>query len=635
MALKSKYVNGTKVADLTGISPDSVALANAIAALTGKVDKSSIGVAGTGGVAGYDSTETKLAGKVAADSLVVNVKRFNPPMSSVGNIVDCSLQVQQAINAAAVQITGPNNLGRGAIVELPAGWYSFNVILATGVKVRGHGNATYCTPFFDGVSVFSAPQGNLHWSGVEDLMLYGNGASSRVTPYTVGGIHGKAYRLTLSLSSALVSGATYTSITVPSVTTANTIPVNAVLTIGIGTASVQQVKVTTATTLSTSGTTTIPVTSFVANAAYASALSVEVTGGFSHGIYLPRGTGGAGTSTTSGTWECSWKNLRIENFGNNGFHAEGGSIYQAQQFSTYEQVHIEYCQESGYYADGFVQNNAYNRLVCRNNKSHNMVHQAWLSGSTWNTPNDNGFRSCIFESSGNYISGGTLTAAVATTSGVYTEGNYNVYDDCWWELNGLGEPSGDHLSVGIMLNYVPTGTAGNVIVNCHFDDHFTDIYCYEGSRNVIENNRLLWDSTRPASKFSYVRIKQASAAPVIKPNHYNVTSIPFIYIDSGTPLTAILMERNGAWSLGTVPGNIVSGAMLTIDGGHIAFKTDNAYDIGTASNRPRHGRFAGTVTAGSDIEITDSTKGYIAKSPDGTRYRITVANGGALVTTAV
>jgi hypothetical protein len=37
----------------------------------------------------------------------------------------------------------------------------------------------------------------------------------------------------------------------------------------------------------------------------------------------------------------------------------------------------------------------------------------------------------------------------------------------------------------------------------------------------------------------------------------------------------------------------------------------------------------------SDIEITDTTKGVILKSPDGTRYRITVANGGTLVVTAV
>lgn len=45
------------------------------------------------------------------------------------------------------------------------------------------------------------------------------------------------------------------------------------------------------------------------------------------------------------------------------------------------------------------------------------------------------------------------------------------------------------------------------------------------------------------------------------------------------------------------------------------------------------------LTAGStssdDIEITDSTKGIILRSPDGTRYRVTVANGGTLTTTVV
>ena len=41
------------------------------------------------------------------------------------------------------------------------------------------------------------------------------------------------------------------------------------------------------------------------------------------------------------------------------------------------------------------------------------------------------------------------------------------------------------------------------------------------------------------------------------------------------------------------------------------------------------------ITASGDIEATDSTKGVILKSPDGTRYRVTVANGGTLQVTAV
>jgi len=41
-----------------------------------------------------------------------------------------------------------------------------------------------------------------------------------------------------------------------------------------------------------------------------------------------------------------------------------------------------------------------------------------------------------------------------------------------------------------------------------------------------------------------------------------------------------------------------------------------------------------TISATGDVEITDTTKGPIIKSPDGTRYRIKVANGGALSTVA-
>ena len=43
----------------------------------------------------------------------------------------------------------------------------------------------------------------------------------------------------------------------------------------------------------------------------------------------------------------------------------------------------------------------------------------------------------------------------------------------------------------------------------------------------------------------------------------------------------------------------------------------------------------GNVKASEDIEITTSNEGLILKSPDGTRYRVTVANGGTLSVSAV
>tara|TARA_R110002072_G_scaffold225084_1_gene382246 strand:+ start:227 stop:2098 length:1872 start_codon:yes stop_codon:yes gene_type:complete len=56
---------------------------------------------------------------------------------------------------------------------------------------------------------------------------------------------------------------------------------------------------------------------------------------------------------------------------------------------------------------------------------------------------------------------------------------------------------------------------------------------------------------------------------------------------------------------------------------------DGNVGIGTASPTSR------LEVDGGDIEIDDSASGLILRSPDGTRYRITVANGGTLTVTAV
>jgi hypothetical protein len=47
------------------------------------------------------------------------------------------------------------------------------------------------------------------------------------------------------------------------------------------------------------------------------------------------------------------------------------------------------------------------------------------------------------------------------------------------------------------------------------------------------------------------------------------------------------------------------------------------------------GTLTGTVSTNSDIEITDSTKGIILRSPSSFKYRVTVSDAGELITTLV
>lgn len=555
------------------------------------------------------------------------VKWINPLLIDIETLgadptgaADATAVIQARIDTEAARIASAADAKGGAVFVVPEGIFKFNVELKTGIRFVGRSiNSSVCRPAVSGKAVFTTSQGNTHYAGVSNLYLYGDGYSSRITPYTISGQLGKTYRHLSTLATGLTAGSVYTSIDIGATTAAHTIPVNAVITLGEGGADVQIVRVTTATTLSTTVTVPVPVESFTASAAFAASSKVSITGGFNHGIYLPRGTGTLASSKTSGTWECVFKDLRIENFGNNGFHIEGGTIYQAQQFSEYRNIHIEYNHDHGIYMDGFVQNNEFRRINIRNNRSHNMVHQAWLANHItnhgWQTVNANSFTRCIFEVAGSYLdANGVLTAGTGTAHGVYSEGNENDYVSCYIENNGIQDTTTGNPSSGIYFNYVPSGNGNNRVEKCHFAGNWNDVYCYEGRRNHIDKNVLAWDGARPTTKFSFIRVHSDSASPVIGRNQPNTTTAPFIYNDDNTsPRTAFFMEAAaGAWTMGTPSTSAVTNAQLTIDRGHVAIGTDNVYDIGMAANRPRN------VYAGTGLNVEGRSVTYAGVKPAGT-----------------
>ncbi len=120
---------------------------------------------------------------------------------------------------------------------------------------------------------------------------------------------------------------------------------------------------------------------------------------------------------------------------------------------------------------------------------------------------------------------------------------------------------------------------------------------------------------------------------------FNETDLRF-YVQNGnttTPNTQVLQ-------IGTT-GNATFAGDINVLGEDINFSTNGFADINNTGTGAIRIRPAGTTTAltltasnatfAGDVEIANSSDGIILESPDGTRYRVTVANGGTLSVSAV
>ena len=91
-----------------------------------------------------------------------------------------------------------------------------------------------------------------------------------------------------------------------------------------------------------------------------------------------------------------------------------------------------------------------------------------------------------------------------------------------------------------------------------------------------------------------------------------------------------ISEADEGGFLSTEANRICLGSAIGVSNNNLTYHMGTNYlGIGTASPGSK------LEVAGGDIEVDDSSSGLILKSPDGTRYRITVANGGTLTVTAV
>lgn len=128
------------------------------------------------------------------------------------------------------------------------------------------------------------------------------------------------------------------------------------------------------------------------------------------------------------------------------------------------------------------------------------------------------------------------------------------------------------------------------------------------SQSVRPVSDIAYDSGSAAARYQtgwFANLRTNNIIP-------SSTSNLLFYRADGITIAGRMFNSTGNWNLGTS-------------------STDSGYRLNVEGT----GRFTSGATSNSDVEITDNTKGVILKSPDGTRYRITVNNGGTLTTTAI
>ena len=93
----------------------------------------------------------------------------------------------------------------------------------------------------------------------------------------------------------------------------------------------------------------------------------------------------------------------------------------------------------------------------------------------------------------------------------------------------------------------------------------------------------------------------------------------------------VLTQNGSIGSIGFETGSEVTG-IISSNTELMEFRVGDGVGISSAKQLKID---TGGIEVTGDAEITNSSNGLILKSPDGTRYRVTVANGGTLSVSAV
>ena len=244
------------------------------------------------------------------------------------------------------------------------------------------------------------------------------------------------------------------------------------------------------------------------------------------GIYLKDGPGTA-AGHISGSYDYLMQNLLISNCGRHGLHIEGGDIYQAQQWSTYDDIICEYNVGCGMKLYGFVQNNDFRHVHCRYNGSHGMWIDRYLDGADWEYANYNNFTKCEFEANG-------YPSLDVVAHGVLSEGQANTYVNCWFEGNGPSDSS--LVSAGFYCDFNIGAESQNTFLGCRFASHKRHAYINYGDGNYFEACSFAWNGAQPAIHDADVYVAHTDGAALVMGHNY--TSTPTTHVVYATAADA-------------------------------------------------------------------------------------------------
>lgn len=246
-------------------------------------------------------------------------------------------------------------------------------------------------------------------------------------------------------------------------------------------------------------------------------------------------------------------------------------------------------------------------------------------------------------------------------NGISISGNYNavtgnVVTNCW--NHGIGVAGSGNTIVGNTIRNVGRENSSQ----------YGGVSIDAGAWNTVANN-FIFDDNADASpnRMSFmVKFVNSGGNNNVGPNTgYGWQVGQFTPLNSGrVPTDAVMDVSSGTWRM---PGLVLSdiagaGKVLRLSTDNLSRWTvlanssaesganagsdfeiraysDTGADLGPAlsiSRATRAARFrGGALTVDEGIEITNATAGMVLKSANGTRYRLTVGDDGALTTTAI